>query len=62
MLGWLILLIWYMLYTLNALVPIFQSNLVFFSHGVTGIIGTLLVVAGYYFLNETKPKKLAFCK
>ena len=54
MIGWLILLLWYVLYTVNSLTPIFANSLVFLSHGITGILGTLLVLIGYFFLNETK--------
>jgi hypothetical protein len=57
MAGWVVLLVWYGVYTLNAVVPIFQSSLIFLSHGFTGIAGTLLVLIGYYFLNETTKKE-----
>jgi hypothetical protein len=46
--GWIILLIWYVVYTINALVPILTNQLVALSHGITGTTGTSLVLIGYY--------------
>ena len=49
--------LWYILYTINAVTPIFVSSFVFISHGITGVAGTVLVLVGYFYLNETKPKE-----
>jgi hypothetical protein len=57
MLGWLILLLWYVLYTVNSVIPIFTNSLLFLSHGITGVIGTLLIFCGYFFLKETKSQE-----
>jgi hypothetical protein len=57
MLGWVVLLLWYILYTINAVTPIFVSSFVFISHGITGVAGTVLVLVGYFYLNETRPKE-----
>lgn len=57
MLGWIVLLIWYVLYTVNAVTPIFTNTSIFLVHGITGITGTLLVLFGYYYLNETEAHK-----
>ena len=56
MLGWIVLLFWYILYTVNAAIPIFNNSIVFVTHGLFGIAATVLVLVGYYYLNETKPK------
>jgi len=57
MVGWLVLLLWYLLYTVNSLTPIFANSLVFASHGITGVVGTLLILLGYFFLKETKSRE-----
>jgi hypothetical protein len=57
LLGWIILLIWYIIYTINALIPILTNQLVALSHGITGTAGTTLVLIGYYDLITKRVKQ-----
>ena len=50
--GWLILLFWYSLYMTNTVSPIFGNSVVFVSHGITGIVGTILILTGYFKLEK----------
>jgi hypothetical protein len=47
--GWIVLIIWYILYTVNVVTPIFADSSIYLSHGITGIAGTILVLVGYVF-------------
>jgi hypothetical protein len=55
--GWLILLLWYITYAINALFPFLQYPLLQFSHGIIGIIATLMIFVGYYDLERNLRKK-----
>jgi hypothetical protein len=46
--GWFIILLWYVVYTVDAINPILNNQLIAVSHGITGITGTALVLIGYY--------------
>jgi hypothetical protein len=48
LLGWFIILLWYVIYTIDAINPILNNQLIAVSHGITGITGTALVLIGYY--------------
>jgi hypothetical protein len=52
MTGWSILLVWYIIYLINAIYPILATHIIAVSHGVTGVTGTVLVIAGYYYLEK----------
>jgi hypothetical protein len=47
--GWFVLLLWYVLYTINVVTSIFADSSIYLSHGITGIAGTILVLVGYFF-------------
>ena len=57
LIGWIIILIWYVVYTVDAINPILNNQLVAVSHGITGITGTALVLIGYYNLVEKRLKQ-----
>jgi hypothetical protein len=59
LIGWIIILLWYIVYTIDAINPILNNQLVAVSHGITGITGTALVLMGYYKLikKRREPKK-----
>jgi hypothetical protein len=52
--GWIILLIWYVVYTVDAAYPILNNQLIAVSHGVTGMSGTVLVLVGYYKISKQR--------
>jgi hypothetical protein len=52
--GWIIILVWYMVYTVDAVSPILNNQFIAVSHGVTGISGTVLVVVGYYNISKKR--------
>jgi uncharacterized membrane-anchored protein len=57
LIGWIIILIWYVIYTVDAINPILNNQLVAISHGITGIAGTALVLIGYYNLIKKRLKR-----
>ena len=57
LIGWIIILIWYVVYTVDAINSILNNQLVAVSHGITGITGTALVLIGYYNLVEKRLKQ-----
>ncbi len=56
-LGWILILFCFVLYTINIAIPFFPDYAISLAHGITGIFGTLLVLIGYYYLNELKIDK-----
>jgi hypothetical protein len=46
--GWIVLLVWYVVYTVDAISPILNNQFIAVSHGGTGMLGTVLVLVGYY--------------
>ena len=50
--GWIILLGWYCIYMISIISPIFTNRIVFLSHGVTGITGTVIILIGYLQLEK----------
>jgi hypothetical protein len=56
LLGWFIILLWYVIYTIDAINPILNNQLIAVSHGITGITGTALVLIGYYDLIKKRSK------
>jgi hypothetical protein len=57
LLGWFIILLWYVIYTIDAINPILNNQLIAVSHGITGITGTALVLIGYYDLIKKRSKQ-----
>jgi hypothetical protein len=57
LLGWFIILLWYVIYTIDAINPILNNQLTAVSHGITGITGTALVLIGYYDLIKKRSKQ-----
>jgi hypothetical protein len=57
LLGWFIILLWYVIYTVDAINPILNNQLIAVSHGITGITGTALVLIGYYDLIKKRSKQ-----
>jgi hypothetical protein len=55
--GWFIILLWYVMYTVDAINPILNNQLIAVSHGITGITGTALVLIGYYDLVKKRLKQ-----
>jgi uncharacterized membrane-anchored protein len=55
--GWFIILLWYVVYTVDAINPILNNQLIAVSHGITGITGTALVLIGYYDLVKKRLKQ-----
>jgi hypothetical protein len=52
LIGWAIILLWYIVYTIDAISPILNNQLIAVSHGITGITGTALVLVGYINLRK----------
>ena len=57
LIGWFIILLWYVIYTIDAINPILNNQLIAVSHGITGITGTALVLIGYYDLIKKRSKQ-----
>ena len=57
LIGWIIILLWYVVYTVDAINPILNNQLIAVSHGITGITGTALVLIGYYDLIKKRSKQ-----
>jgi len=55
--GWFIILLWYVVYTVDAINPILNNQLIAVSHGITEITGTALVLIGYYDLVKKRLKQ-----
>jgi nicotinamide riboside transporter PnuC len=51
-LGWSILLLWYIIYAYNAIEPIFSNPFFSVLHGIIGVVATLLIMIGYYDLEK----------
>jgi uncharacterized membrane protein len=52
--GWIIILVWYIVYTVDAISPILNNQFIAVSHGVTGMFGTVLVLLGYYKISKKR--------
>jgi hypothetical protein len=52
--GWIVLLVWYVVYTVDAISPILNNQFIAVSHGVTGMFGTVLVLVGYYKISRRR--------
>jgi hypothetical protein len=57
LLGWFIILLWYVMYTVDAINPLLNNQLIAVSHEITGITGTALVLIGYYGLIKKRSKQ-----
>jgi hypothetical protein len=57
LLGWFIILLWYVIYTVDAINPLLNNQLIAVSHEITGITGTALVLIGYYGLIKKRSKQ-----
>jgi hypothetical protein len=55
-LGWIILLVWYIIYAVNAVHPLVQYPWISVLQGIVGVAATLLIMVGYYDL-ERKIRK-----
>jgi hypothetical protein len=57
LIGWIIILLWYIIYTVDAISPILNNQSIAVSHGITGITGTALVLIGYYNLRKKRTEQ-----
>ena len=58
MIGWFVLLIWYIVYLINSIHAILGNTTIAVSHGITGVVGTILIVLGYFSLEKKERKGL----
>lgn len=50
--GWIILMIWYIVYAAGSVFPLFKSPLMEIVQSIIGIVATLLILIGYYELEK----------
>ena len=55
-LGWAILLVWYIIFAYNAIWPVVGYPLFNVIHGAIGVLATLLIMVGYYDLERNLRK------